>query len=698
MEAALTSAITTAQLHPPTKSAMTKTTTASSTSHAHASSSKTNTVPKMICVIEENSNNIVGSTPSPKITTSSTVIDQYSRSSGAPTNDVHRKPQQHHQNDDDSADNSRPGTGFRRRRLTCTAHTILPNTAAVAAAVASALPSGAADDDQFADAEDDDIGDGGVNSHASKVPPTEQIVIKRPGLNLSQAAAMVAAEYASDDDEVEVPIQMDPMRNNFVSKSGTSTAAPTVTTAPTPERKGPVSRRLSDYGPVRGANATAAATTSSSTNKTQTAQHPMSQAAALAAAEFDDDDDDDDHTDTPPAATNGPHKRPLTPPPAPPSPTMCPRKRARAASPPPEPPCPPSPLRHKPATEMTLVQKPDEEFVLLQRSMAPQRRLSKDEEDGLLPFPRDLVGTYSCHGVEPLYDVYEYEGGEEDKEEVGPTTVAKINQDRGSVAFPYGNCPRTALFAAYDGHGEGGELVAQFAMTEIQRRLHKHPLFMKDVDTAFRHTFIEVDKALRTQNSIEPLYSGSTACAVLIRDNTLTISNVGDSRAVLARRRKNSSALTPINLSIDQNPDSPGEQDRIERCGGFVSPPPEEGLSARVWLDPEFTQIGLAMSRSIGDHAVKRIGVIAEPVVTTHELTNEDEFMIIATDGVWEFIDSEEAITIVGQYFAYGDGASRACQGLIEVAASKWHEHEGDYRDDITALVVRIRDVRQWWM
>ena len=86
---------------------------------------------------------------------------------------------------------------------------------------------------------------------------------------------------------------------------------------------------------------------------------------------------------------------------------------------------------------------------------------------------------------------------------------------------------------------------------------------------------------------------------------------------------------------------------RIEAAGGFVLPPPEEGLSARVWLDADFTSIGLAMGRSIGDHAVKAIGVIAEPEVTTYDLTSNDEFMVLASDGVWEFITSEEAINII---------------------------------------------------
>uniref|UniRef100_A0A7R9ZIN9 PPM-type phosphatase domain-containing protein n=1 Tax=Craspedostauros australis TaxID=1486917 RepID=A0A7R9ZIN9_9STRA len=126
--------------------------------------------------------------------------------------------------------------------------------------------------------------------------------------------------------------------------------------------------------------------------------------------------------------------------------------------------------------------------------------------------------------------------------------------------------------------------------------------------------------------------------------------------------------------------------------GGFVSPPPEPGLSARVWLDSTCTQIGLAMARSIGDHAVKPIGVIAEPVVTQHKIHPDDEFMILATDGVWEFISSEEAVKVVSDNMHLG--ATKACQCLIEAAAARWHDEEGDYRDDITALVIRLQ--RLW--
>lgn len=81
---------------------------------------------------------------------------------------------------------------------------------------------------------------------------------------------------------------------------------------------------------------------------------------------------------------------------------------------------------------------------------------------------------------------------------------------------------------------------------------------------------------------------------------------------------KRSLTFPPLYRLISTPANKP--QARIEAAGGFVSPPPEPGLSSRVWLDAEMTQIGLAMARSIGDHAVKSIGVVAEPEVTKHTI------------------------------------------------------------------------------
>jgi protein phosphatase 2C family protein 2/3 len=88
----------------------------------------------------------------------------------------------------------------------------------------------------------------------------------------------------------------------------------------------------------------------------------------------------------------------------------------------------------------------------------------------------------------------------------------------------------------------------------------------------------------------------------------------------------------------------------------------------------------------IGDHAVKSVGVIPEPEVKIFELEGADQFMIMASDGVWEFISSQEAVDIVSTSLANGCGIPEACQELIETAAARWQEEEGDYRDDVSSL------------
>ncbi len=129
------------------------------------------------------------------------------------------------------------------------------------------------------------------------------------------------------------------------------------------------------------------------------------------------------------------------------------------------------------------------------------------------------------------------------------------------------------------GHGQGGELVSQYSLHEIQRLLEKHPDFNKNIENAFKETFVKVNSSLQDEQLIEPHYAGTTACVALLREKELVLSNAGDSRAVLARKidGPGENSWDVIDLTEDQNPDLPAEKERIERMGGFVSPPPEPG-------------------------------------------------------------------------------------------------------------------------
>ena len=107
-----------------------------------------------------------------------------------------------------------------------------------------------------------------------------------------------------------------------------------------------------------------------------------------------------------------------------------------------------------------------------------------------LPFSKDQVGTFSCHGIEPLshIDTDSYNesknnntnnaflssffGSSSTPPDQIMMTEHKTNQDRGHVVYPYANQSRMALFGAYDGHGEKGELVAEHTMNSLSDELH----------------------------------------------------------------------------------------------------------------------------------------------------------------------------------------------------------------------------------
>ena len=76
-----------------------------------------------------------------------------------------------------------------------------------------------------------------------------------------------------------------------------------------------------------------------------------------------------------------------------------------------------------------------------------------------------------------------------------------------------------------------------------------------------------------------------------------------------------------------------------------------------------------------------------------HTVQANDLFLILASDGVWEFIENDEAVQIVEHFHSKGLPALDACRYLIAKAALCWRKFEGDYRDDITAIVVYLQDV-----
>ena len=130
------------------------------------------------------------------------------------------------------------------------------------------------------------------------------------------------------------------------------------------------------------------------------------------------------------------------------------------------------------------------------------------------------------------------------------------------------------------------------------------------------HNSLDYIQQVLENSFIDTSFSGSTLISLLIEDNTVISTNVGDSRAILARRNDNS--WTPINLSFDHKPDLPLERERISKLGGIIEPcKDEQGRPLgplRVWhSNGNKNSCGIAMTRSIGDKVAKIVGVTWEP-------------------------------------------------------------------------------------
>ncbi|KAJ8765920.1 hypothetical protein K2173_020436 [Erythroxylum novogranatense] len=122
---------------------------------------------------------------------------------------------------------------------------------------------------------------------------------------------------------------------------------------------------------------------------------------------------------------------------------------------------------------------------------------------------------------------------------------------------------------------------------------------------------------------------GSTAVVAVVTPNKIVVSNCGDSRAVLCRNG------VAIPLSSDHKPDRPDELVRIENAGGRV-----------IYWDGARVSGFLAMSRAIGDNYLKPY-VISEPEVTVTDRTEDDECLILASDGLWDVVSNNTACGVV---------------------------------------------------
>ncbi|KAI3676004.1 hypothetical protein L1987_85600 [Smallanthus sonchifolius] len=274
-----------------------------------------------------------------------------------------------------------------------------------------------------------------------------------------------------------------------------------------------------------------------------------------------------------------------------------------------------------------------------------------------------------------------------------------VNQDCCLVWEGFG-CQEDMMFCGvFDGHGPWGhfvakrvcnlmpssllcnwqELLVQGSMDQIDKELDRFNLWQD----SFIKTCADVDQDLKQYRKIDSVYSGTTAITAIRQGDHLVLANVGDSRAVLATTADDG-GLVPVQLTVDFKPNLPQEAARIIECNGRVFCLEDEPGVHRVWL-PNEESPGLAMSRAFGDYCIKNFGLISVPQVIQRHITTRDQFMVLASDGVWDVISNEEAVEIVSST----EDKAKSAKRLVDRAIREWkRKRKGIATDDISAICV----------
>ncbi|PON86180.1 Protein phosphatase [Trema orientale] len=297
-----------------------------------------------------------------------------------------------------------------------------------------------------------------------------------------------------------------------------------------------------------------------------------------------------------------------------------------------------------------------------------------------------------------------------------------LNQDSAILYQGFG-VGDGAFCGVFDGHGKNGHVVSEIvrnrlpllllsqkdAISKLNTALSEgvyeklgektscdDELVRSDFDQesrkwkeAIASSFKVMDKEIKLRENFDFSCSGTTAVVAIREGEDLIMANLGDSRAILGTSTEN--GIKAVQLTTDLKPGLPSEADRIRSCNGRVLALKNEPHIQRVWL-PHEDAPGLAMSRAFGDFLLKDYGIIAVPDVSYRRLTPKDQFIVLATDGVWDVLSNDEVASIVWK----AKSEEVAARAVVEAAAAAWRtKFPASKIDDCTVVCLFFQRKQQ---
>ena len=279
--------------------------------------------------------------------------------------------------------------------------------------------------------------------------------------------------------------------------------------------------------------------------------------------------------------------------------------------------------------------------------------------------------------------------------------VKKKNQDNFFIYKKFLNDSDITFLGVCDGHGMFGHDISGYLVNMLPQNLNNN-LTKENIKTInndneydkisdiISNTYVQTNMNLVNNSSIDCTYSGSTCTSLIISSEKIISINVGDSRCVLGKYINNK--WLAQNLTRDHKPTEEDEKKRIIDKGGRIEAYKDDSGEyvgpERVWLKGEDLP-GLAMSRSFGDDVAHMIGVTSKPEIKEFKLSEEDKFILLGSDGIFEFISSDDSVNMVKDFYLKND-INGALNHLYKTSSQKWIMEE-EVIDDITLIIIFLK-------
>lgn len=261
--------------------------------------------------------------------------------------------------------------------------------------------------------------------------------------------------------------------------------------------------------------------------------------------------------------------------------------------------------------------------------------------------------------------------------------IVKTNQDAFFIKENFLKNNEYFFIGVCDGHGEYGHIVSNFVINKL-------PTYVKDLSNeSITSAFKKANNDIYSNSKLDSSMSGTTVVSIILTPNNILCINLGDSRAALFKY--DNGIYYCKNLSRDHKPSEHDEARRIDLMGGRIKKCYDQDLKRfvgpdRVWVKNK-EEPGLAMTRSLGDKIAHNIGVTDEPEFKSFTYDGTEKFIILASDGLWEYVSGDQCISIVKPFYEEGLDAQEAALSLTKEAFRRWKRKEVAI-DDITVVVI----------